>query len=329
MAETSAIPEARMRTRLYGLSIELTPDVDGLPCLATADSPDLRIQLSQEAPSFLDPEPLASPPWYVGPYMDSQGRPELIIHRFPDGAYQMRYTDGITFHIADTLDEIHGWWQSPREIGDAVGYLLGPVLGLVLRLRGRICLHASGVIINHRAILFVGSEGAGKSTTAAALIARGHTFLTDDIAPLEQTNDGFVVHPGVPRIFLEPKSVQGLDVSPESALKLSATWDKTYVECLPNSQNWPSIPFPLHMVCVLNRGSAYRQVATKKLAGYEAMSTLLPHSYATRTLGVGQRAEELQFFSELLTAVPLCELRIPDDFSRMQELCDAIEVWEN
>jgi hypothetical protein len=49
-------------------------------------------------------------------------------------------------------------------------------------------LHASAVAANGRCVVFPGAKGAGKSTLAAALVAAGAAFVTDDYAPLEQAS---------------------------------------------------------------------------------------------------------------------------------------------
>jgi hypothetical protein len=72
---------------------------------------------------------------------------------------------------------------------------------LVRHLRGEISLHASAVVIDGRAIAFVGVSGAGKSTIAAALCARPEAELAADdmvyvsyidgvpcVVPTERTN---------------------------------------------------------------------------------------------------------------------------------------------
>src|SRR5215469_301127 len=61
--------------------------------------------------------------------------------------------------------EVRARWAAASTFEDAVTYLLGPVLGFVLRLRGRTCLHASAVAVGGQAIALAGSSGAGKSTT--------------------------------------------------------------------------------------------------------------------------------------------------------------------
>jgi hypothetical protein len=47
-------------------------------------------------------------------------------------------------------------------------------------------LHASAIARGDRCVLFLGGSGSGKSTLAAGLVARGHRFVTDDYAPVEQ-----------------------------------------------------------------------------------------------------------------------------------------------
>jgi len=50
--------------------------------------------------------------------------------------------------------------------------LLGPVLAVLLKLRGHLVLHASGVMFDDGAVAFLGASGWGKSILAAALHAR-------------------------------------------------------------------------------------------------------------------------------------------------------------
>ncbi len=111
-------------------------------------------------------------------------------------------------------------------IEDAATYLLGPVLGLFLRLRGVTCLHASAVAFGGQAVAFVGSEGAGKSTTAAALALRGHAILSDDVVALAEHDGAFFVHPAYPYLCLWPESVESIYGSADALPRFSANYDK-------------------------------------------------------------------------------------------------------
>src|SRR4029077_10951164 len=94
------------------------------------------------------------------------------------------YSDGARFAVDRTGCEVYADWAENYTLEDACTYLLGPVIAFVLRLRGVICLHASAVIVDGRAIALFGLAGAGKSTTVAACALRGFSVLSDDVAVL-------------------------------------------------------------------------------------------------------------------------------------------------
>jgi hypothetical protein len=48
-------------------------------------------------------------------------------------------------------------------------------------------LHAAGIAGDSDALLFVGSQGSGKSTLVASLCAGGATYLADDLCPLDKS----------------------------------------------------------------------------------------------------------------------------------------------
>ena len=53
-----------------------------------------------------------------------------------------------------------------------------------LRLRGTVCLHASAIVVDNRALLIAGVSGAGKSTTASFFALQRHSVLSDGISAL-------------------------------------------------------------------------------------------------------------------------------------------------
>lgn len=76
---------------------------------------------------------------------------------------------------------------TPAEISTLVA---GSGMAAALYQRGRLCLHASGVAKNGRAILITGHSGAGKSTLASALLQRGFDFISDDVCAIDALADG-------------------------------------------------------------------------------------------------------------------------------------------
>jgi len=79
--------------------------------------------------------------------------------------------------------------------------LLGPVMALLLHQRGLLILHASAIAVGGKSAVFMGDKGAGKSTTASAMIRAGHRLLTDDVVALDLTAQPMIV-PGFPQLKL-------------------------------------------------------------------------------------------------------------------------------
>ncbi|HET6248018.1 MAG TPA: hypothetical protein VFE47_10005, partial [Tepidisphaeraceae bacterium] len=85
-------------------------------------------------------------------------------------------------------------------------YLLGPILALLLHQRQFLVLHSSAVSINGQTIAFVGEKGMGKSTMAAALHARGHALMADDLVAVDTRITPPLAYPGFPQLKLFPES---------------------------------------------------------------------------------------------------------------------------
>jgi hypothetical protein len=75
-------------------------------------------------------------------------------------------------------------------------FLVGRILPWAAVLRGLEVFHASAVGHNGRAVAFVGETGAGKTSLAVQLVARGMEFMTDDVLALELADGSLRAHPG-------------------------------------------------------------------------------------------------------------------------------------
>jgi hypothetical protein len=84
-------------------------------------------------------------------------------------------------------------------------YLLGQALSFALVRRGFEPLHATAVVVDGEAVVFLGQSGFGKSTLAASFLDAGYQVLTDDLLVLHERAGGLVAHPGPPWIKLFPK----------------------------------------------------------------------------------------------------------------------------
>ena len=66
------------------------------------------------------------------------------------------------------------------------------------------------IVVNGRAVAFLGASTYGKSSLAACFIAAGHRLLTDDTLRLEERDGQWIAYPGPPRLRLLPKVARTL-----------------------------------------------------------------------------------------------------------------------
>ena len=185
-------------------------------------------------------------------YKDPAGNPALRIWKAAGSRYlRLAYYDGTQFWLDREGREVWATWPGNLALEDTATYLLGPVLGILLRLRGVTCLHASAVAFGERAVAFVGSEGAGKSTTAAALARRGHAVLSDDVVALAERDGSFVVHPAYPYLCLWPESVESLYGSAEALPQFSANYEKRCLSLGKQELRFAEQALPLAAIYIL------------------------------------------------------------------------------
>ncbi|RKL66391.1 aldolase [Salipaludibacillus neizhouensis] len=93
-------------------------------------------------------------------------------------------------------------------------YLLGTCMGAILMQRKILPLHGSAIAIDGKAYAIVGDSGAGKSTTASALLKLGYELISDDVIPVTLTPDNVpMVTPAYPQQKLWQESLDefGMD----------------------------------------------------------------------------------------------------------------------
>jgi hypothetical protein len=263
---------------------------------------------------------------YTSAYTDEAGQPALHIWKIADGdLLRLAYYDGTQFWLDRKGTEVWAQWPSDLTIEDAATYLLGPILGLLLRLRGVTCLHASAVAFGDHAIAFVGSAGAGKSTTAALMARKGCAVISDDVVALEERDGTYFVNPAYPYLCLWPDSV-AIVYGPDKKLpSFSRSWEKRLLSLAGNNLPFEAQALPLGAIFVLGeRCSAPEAPFLEQFAPREGLLALVANSYATNLLEKEMRAREFEFLGRMLRTVPIRRLVPREDPARSDELCEAI-----
>ena len=263
---------------------------------------------------------------YDSPYKDEAGNPALRIWKVAGSRYlRLAYFDGTQFWLDREGTEVWATWPENLQIEDTATYLLGPVLGILLRLRGVTCLHASAVAFGDAAVAFVGSEGAGKSTTAAALAQHGHAILSDDVVALAEHDGSFFVHPAYPYLCLWPESVESLYGSPDALPQFSANYEKRFLSLGTQELRFAERPLPLAAIYILGDRRSDPAPLVEELAPQKAFLALVANTFATNTLDSGMRAKEFEILARLAPGVPIRALCAHQDASRLPELCTLLD----
>ncbi len=344
---------------VFGLAIRSNLSLPGLPAevpldppTAVPDGPDRPWLFdSQNEPSLnpfrdldlhvgVPPPPLltvsSSPEEliYTSAYLDESGEPVLRIWRASNEAFlRLAYADGTQFWLDRPRQNLWATWPSSLTQENTFSYLLGPVLGLLLRLRGITCLHASAVALDDWCVVFVGSEGAGKSTTAAAFAKRGYPVLSDDIVALATSatdscsanpDQAFRVLPAYPHLCLWPDSVQMVQASAEELPRISPGWDKRRLELGYNGTRFESRSLPLGAIYLFaDRGPDPAPSITSAPAKTSLLS-LLANTYANNLLDRDMRAAEFAVLNRLVATVPIRLLTPHLDPAKLDQLCSVV-----
>ena len=294
--------------------------------LESPNDPGVAVHLDASPPagagSPSGPEELS----YATSYQDEAGNPALKIWKAAGSRYlRLAYIDGTQFWLSRDGTEVWATWPSNLAIEDAATYLVGPVLGLLLRLRGVTCLHASAVAFGERAVAFVGSEGAGKSTTAAALAQRGHAVLSDDVVALAESDSSFFVHPAYPYLCLWPESVESLYGSAEALPRFSANYEKRCLSLPKQELRFEERALPLAAIYILGDRRSDPAPVVEELTPQRAFLSLVANTFATNTLDKNMRAKEFEILARLVPSVPVRLLCAHQDAGRLTDLCDLLD----
>jgi hypothetical protein len=203
--------------------------------------------------------------------------------------------------------------------------LLGPVMAVLLHLRRHLVLHGSAIAKGGRCIAFLGDKGAGKSTSAGAMLAAGYELLTDDVLAVgfSDTNRAAVL-PAFPQIKLAADASAAIRLDgAEVRAQAHPAIDKRQHRL---SAGFSARNVPPESIYLLERGTHAR---VSRLAGGEALVALIRFSYLTRfgrsALAVGDAGLHLKQCAALLGQCTVCRLEVPAGLDRLGEMVALVE----
>lgn len=321
------------RYLVYGLNLSTNQEIPGLVAYPQTNSLDAEVDIHLGfLPQWLEHDSLSQnlqQQWYVSSYKDDRGVPGLQIWQLNQGAhFWLRYSDGTQFVVDSQGTQIWASWPDSLTLEDTATYLLGPILGWVLRLKGVVCLHASAVVVEKRVIAFVGDAGAGKSTTAAAFAQAGYPILSDDVVALVEQQQSFWVQPAYPRIRLWKESVGALYGNPEALPKLvptNQTWDKRYLNLDQDGYVFQSHCLPLGCIYLFQERSAdIHAPYIEAVSHHSSLINLVGNTYGNYLLDKAMRRQEFELLGRLVESVIVRQLIPHTDYGRIPQLIETV-----
>lgn len=239
--------------------------------------------------------------------------------------FELAYGEEAIFFVDAAAERIWGTCLPPLTSEDVETYLLGPVMGFVLRRRYVLTLHASAVCISGQAVALCGESQAGKSTTAAALALRGIPVLCEDITPLYEEAGRFQVEPGYPRVCLWPDAVEKLFGARDALPQLTPSWEKFFLPLDGRNAKFEEQRRVISAVYLFApRVAEVDAPRLETISTREALLDLVQNTYMNWLLDREQRAAEFDALSKLVRQVPVRRIVPHADPGRIGELCDLI-----
>lgn len=199
--------------------------------------------------------------------------------------------------------------------------LLGPVMGLLLHLKGRFVLHGSAVRFGTRGFGFLGDKGAGKSTLAAALLRHEDvSLLSDDLLAFD---DSAEIFPAFPQLKLSPEALAlSKDVGARLIPAPAPNFPKHQVRL---TRDLAEGRVPTRALYELRRGDRLR---IEPLSRADALKTLIQFAYvirfATRKMSPG---EHRRFFSQaagIANRTEIARIHVPATIDQLPKVADLL-----
>jgi len=249
----------------YGLRIHADLECPELPALSVdSGTPDVTVHLLPPATDA--PESLEDDFFEVRPGVVRLAVPEVAQYRVEEG--RRIFITPLPGVSADKLRL----------------FLLGSAMGALLYQRGLFPLHGSAVETPWGAMIFVGAQGAGKSTLAAEFHRQGYRLLSDDVCAVEATPEELQVLPALAHFRLCADAYERLGTPGGGRFEV----DKYVV---PMGEGYCPHPVPLTAIHILSDHDS-ASPSFELLRGFDRVQRLLENLYRPHFLkGQGTQSD--------------------------------------
>lgn len=206
---------------------------------------------------------------------------------------------------------------------DMESFFVGTIMGAILRLCDQVCLHASVVVINGKAVAFLGQKRSGKSTTAAAFARLGYQVLADDIAVIKEEDHQFYIQPGYPRLRLRPKTAEVMYAGETSDLPMvNSRVNSRYADI---TDQFCTDPLPITALFILTAGeTGLVEPSVELLSLSHRLVHLGKNTFANYMITPQNRKTEFELLARLAIKIPVNKLKVVYEITKADKQCEAV-----
>jgi hypothetical protein len=253
---------------------------------------------------------------HVGAY-DRADVPAAFGGRQGDDVW-LRVPEVATFHLPAGSRALRAVPDDSVDSEAVLDAYYGTAMPLILQATADLeVMHSSGVRIapSGRVVALCGKTGTGKSTTAYALSARGHSQWADDAVAFRMDGSN-AVSVGLPYT---------VNLREPASELFGVGWGGQAVEELA----WTTAPLGAVMVLEPPQpaGADASAPMVERLDPGDALRALLPHAFRFHPESNERKRATMETYLDLATSVPVLNFHVSHDLDRLPELLDELERW--
>ena len=241
-----------------------------------------------------------------------------------DGQTYLRWIDRFEFLVSPDGRSVAARPLNGEPLEPFHTYLLGPALSFALIKQGFDPLHATTVTIDGAAVAFLGDAGYGKSSLGASFLQKGHRLLTDDLLVLSPNGDGFLAHPGPPRIKLFPEIARSVFGRARGA-RMMRTTSKLVIPLDDRHASPSAVPLAaMYVVVPPDRCRLATGVTIRRVSKRQGCLALLRNAFNTAIADPERLKRQFAFAVSVAANVPIKRIAYPRTIPTLARARDAI-----
>ena len=246
-------------------------------------------------------------------------------HRLPEGWFYGRFKGMFDFLVSPDGCRIYYRPLGQFSTASFEAYLLGLLMKAVVIKRGEQSLHASSVIVDGKAVAFLGASGFGKSSLAASFVSVAFPLLTDDVLRLEEDGRGFWAYPGPARLKLLPDEARQCLDGACAGVPMDPMADKWLFPVSAELQCHRGAPLAA-IYCLIGPAKAReaKHIAIEALEPREALPEILRGIHVDRVVEPHRITPRFDAAGRIASAVPVRRLTYPRVLALLPDVRNAI-----